>query len=171
MQHCDAQDLVQQVLLSVASAIEHYENNNDGARFRNWLSRITRNAILKSLSRGPSDRAVGGSEIVSLIGELPAANSDTDALIELEYQREGYHRAAARVRREVQEPTWLAFELTVLQEQSAEQALSRSGTFHRQCLSRAQSHHPAPARCGSRARRADRNRKTCYSDKIAQRTS
>lgn len=127
MQHCDAQDLVQQVLLSVAYAIENYERYNDGTRFRNWLSRITRNAILKSLSRRPSDRATGGSEIVNLMSEIPAADSETDALIEREYQREIYQRAAARVRREVQEPTWLAFELTVLQGQSIEQACRALG--------------------------------------------
>lgn len=127
MQHSDAQDLVQQVLLSVAAAIESYERFDDGTRFRNWLSRITRNAILKSLSRGPSDRAAGGSEVMNLMSEIPAADSETDALIELEYRREVYQRAAARVRREVQEPTWLAFELTVLQEQSIEQACRSLG--------------------------------------------
>lgn len=127
MQHCDALDLVQQVLLSVASAIENYERYDDGTRFRNWLSRITRNAILKSLSRGPSDRAAGGSEMLDLMSELPAGDSETDALIELEYRREIYQRAATRVRREVQETTWLAFELTVLQEQSIEQACRTLG--------------------------------------------
>lgn len=127
MQHCDALDLVQQVLLSVASAIENYEKYNDGTRFRNWLSRITRNAILKSLSRAPADRAAGGSDIVNLMSKLPTVDSETDALIELEYQREVYQRAAARVRREVQEPTWLAFELTVLQGQGIEQACRALG--------------------------------------------
>lgn len=127
MQHSDAQDLVQQVLLSVASGIHNYERYNDGTRFRNWLNRITRNAILKRLSRGPSDRAAGGSEFFNLMSELPTTDSETDALIELEYRREVYQRAAARVRREVQEPTWLAFELTVLQEQSIEQACRALG--------------------------------------------
>lgn len=40
LQHADAHDLVQQVLMSVASAIDRYAKQPGGVRFRNWLSRI-----------------------------------------------------------------------------------------------------------------------------------
>jgi len=72
LQHSDALDLVQQVLISVSSAIGRYEKHSDGMRFRNWLSRVTRNAILKALSRGPRDRATGGTEILNVFHEVPA---------------------------------------------------------------------------------------------------
>ncbi|QDU08718.1 sigma-70 family RNA polymerase sigma factor [Gimesia aquarii] len=116
LQHADALDLVQQVLISVASAIDRFEKQNGGVRFRNWLSRITRNAILKALSRRPTDRAAGGSNILDVLSEVPAADNETDALINLEYRRELFQHAAEQVRCEVQESTWLAFELTALQE-------------------------------------------------------
>ncbi len=124
LQHSDALDLVQQVLMSVAAAIGRYEKQSDGMRFRNWLNRVTRNAILKALSRGPRDPAAGGSQILDVLNEVPA-DDPTDALIELEYRREVFVRAAARVRGEVQEDTWLAFEATVLQEVSIEAAAKR----------------------------------------------
>lgn len=54
-------------------------------------------------------------------------NDETDALIELEYQREIYQQAASRVRNQVNESTWLAFELTVLQEASIEEAATSLG--------------------------------------------
>jgi len=73
MQSADAQDLVQQVLISVADAIGRWEPRGDDVRFRNWLSRITRNAILKSLTRGPLDRAVGGSVAFDLLHEEPTS--------------------------------------------------------------------------------------------------
>ena len=38
LQHADALDLVQQVLLSVASAIDRFEKQDHGVRFRNWLN-------------------------------------------------------------------------------------------------------------------------------------
>ena len=126
LQHSDALDLVQQVLMSVAAAIGRYEKQSGGIRFRNWLNRVTRNAILKALSRGPRDLAAGGSQILDVLNEVPA-DDPTDALIELEYRREVYVRAAARVRGEVQEETWLAFEATVLQEVSIEAAAKRFG--------------------------------------------
>ena len=114
LQHADALDLVQQVLFSIASAIDRFEQA-DGVRFRNWLSRITRNAILKALSRRPRDRAAGGSDILDVLSEVPVADPATDALIHLEYRRELFRRAADQVRSAVRESTCLAFELTALQ--------------------------------------------------------
>jgi RNA polymerase sigma-70 factor (ECF subfamily) len=126
LQHSDALDLVQQVLMSVSAAIGRYEKHSEEMRFRNWLSRVTRNAILKALSRGPRDLATGGTEILNVLHEVPA-DDPTDALIELEYRREVFVRAAARVRGEVQDDTWLAFEATVLQGISIEVAAKRYG--------------------------------------------
>lgn len=122
MQHSDALDVVQQVLLAVASAIGSYEKANDQVRFRNWLSRVTRNAILKSLTRQPWDRSPGGSNMLDLLSEVPDADAATETLISLEYRRELFWRAADHVRAAVQEPTWLAFELTVLKGMPIEQA-------------------------------------------------
>lgn len=126
LQHSDALDLVQQVLMSVSAAIGRYEKPSDGTRFRNWLSRITRNAILKALSRGPRDPAAGGTDAMNLLHDVPGDDA-TEALIDLEYRREVFVRAAARVRTEVQEETWLAFEVTVLQEVPIEAAAKRFG--------------------------------------------
>lgn len=119
LQHADALDLVQQVLLSVASAIDRYEKQNAGVRFRNWLGRITRNAILKALSRRPRDRASGGSDVLDVLSEIPA-DPETEALFNLEYRRELFQRAAGQVRSQSQEVTWLAFEMTELQQISIE---------------------------------------------------
>lgn len=122
LQHSDALDLVQQVLLAVASSIHRYEKQAEGARFRNWLSRITRNAILKALSRQPRERAAGGSAMLDILSDAPAPDPETDALISLEYRRELFQRAAQQVRSTVQESTWLAFELTALQQVPIERA-------------------------------------------------
>lgn len=119
LQHADALDLVQQVLISVASAIDRYEKQNAGVRFRNWLGRITRNAILKALSRRPRDRASGGSDVLDVLSEIPA-DPETEALFNLEYRRELFQRAAGQVRSQSQEVTWLAFEMTELQQISIE---------------------------------------------------
>ena len=127
LQHADALDLVQQVLLSVAAAIDRFEKRNDEVRFRNWLSRITRNAILKALTRMPRDRAAGGSAVLNALSDMPANDPETDALIDLEYRRELFRRAAGKVRNDVQESTWLAFEFTALQHTSAHAAAKALG--------------------------------------------
>lgn len=127
LQHCDALDLVQQVLISVAAAIGRYERDVASTPFRNWLSRITRNAILKALTRGPSDQAAGGSEVLEVLREIPSTDAETERLIETEYRRELYSRAAGAVRREIEEATWLAFELTVVQTLSVDHAARSLG--------------------------------------------
>jgi RNA polymerase sigma-70 factor (ECF subfamily) len=119
LQHADALDLVQQVLISVSSAIDRFEKQHEGVLFRNWLGRITRNAILKALSRRPRDRASGGSDVLDVLNEIPA-DPETEALINLEYRRELFQRAAQQVRGQSQEVTWLAFEMTELQQISIE---------------------------------------------------
>ena len=127
LQHADAHDLVQTVLMSVAAAIDRYEKQDGGPRFRNWLSRITRNAILKALTRGSRERAAGGSQMLDVFADVESPDAETDALINLEYKRELFRRGAEQVRSEVQDATWLAFELTTLQQMSVERAADRLG--------------------------------------------
>ena len=121
LQHNDAMDLVQQVLLSVANAVSSYQKRGSGPSFRRWLSIVIRNAILKSVQRTPQDRAKGGSKILDVLGDVPSPDPGIESLIETEYQRELYLRASAIARRSVSEPVWLAFEWTVLQERPIEQ--------------------------------------------------
>ena len=93
-------------------SIHRFEQRADGTPFRHWLSRVTRNGILKCLQRRPRDRGVGGSDVLDLLSDIPSAAPSTEALIEFEYHCEIYARAARAVQKEVRERTWLAFELT-----------------------------------------------------------
>lgn len=125
MQEADAQDLAQQVLMSVAAAIGRWERNDEDCRFRNWLSRITRHAIIKSLSRGPRDLAVGGTGVLNLLEEHAEPDPATSELIESEYRRQLYLKAAARVRVDIKPQSWQAFAMTVLDGVSIEEAAAR----------------------------------------------
>ncbi len=111
----DAQDLAQQVLISVASAIGTWEKSSASVRFRHWLRKVARNAIVNALSRRPHDRAVGGSSAQLLFADQPGDTPQSDLEIELEYRRELYLKAALQVRVEVEPDTWRAFELTVIE--------------------------------------------------------
>ena len=122
LQDADAQDLAQRVLMAVASAIGSWERASESVRFRHWLRRVTRNAIVNALSRQPHDQAAGGTSVQELLLEQPNGDSPADAEIELEYRRELYLRAARIVRGEVEPETWRAFELTVIEEHSIDEA-------------------------------------------------
>ena len=45
LQDADAQDLAQQVLISVSLAIGRWEKSDNSVRFRHWLRRVARNAF------------------------------------------------------------------------------------------------------------------------------
>lgn len=127
LQDADAQDLAQQVLMAVASAVGAWEASNEAGRFRHWLRRVARNAIVNALSRRPQDRAAGGSAVQELLLEQPSADAQSEAQIELEYRRELYLRAARIVRGDVEPESWRAFELTVVENRGIEQAAVELG--------------------------------------------
>ena len=134
IQTADAQDLAQRVLLAVVSAIGDWEKRGESIRFRHWLRRVTRNAILNALSRVPEDQAAGGSSVQGLLAEHRQPDPETVSLIDWEYRRELYQQAARIVRRDVQADTWRAFELTVIDgisNQAAAKELGKSlGTIY-----------------------------------------
>lgn len=106
LQEADAQDLAQRVLISVASSISGWKPERQHGRFRNWLSRVTRNAIIDTFRSMKPDVAIGGSAIAKILNQSPAAH---ETEIEYEYERSVFREAARLVRTEFKEPTWLAF--------------------------------------------------------------
>lgn len=132
LQDADAQDLTQHVLMAVAASICRWEKSTESTRFRHWLRRVTRNAILNAISRRPPDQATGTSSYQNIVTEIPeradhSLDDETDSLIELEYRRELYLRAAAFVRTDVDPITWQAFERTVISGLSNAQAAQELG--------------------------------------------
>ena len=127
MQHADAQDLSQQVLMAVASAIGHWEKRDESTRFRHWLSRVTKNAILNALMRRPKDQAVGGSSVEEFLREAVDRDGATTALIETELRRELYLRAAEMVKVEFRPDSWQAFEMSVAGDLAIEEVAAKLG--------------------------------------------
>jgi len=126
LQDADAEDLAQQVLMSVSRAIPDWQRNPD-SRFRHWLNRIARNAILNALTRGRKISIVGGTDFLKTMNNLPHRSTELESQIEYEYQRQLYRRAAEIVRDSVNEGTWLAFLYTVVEGESTESVAARLG--------------------------------------------
>ena len=127
LQHADAQDLSQQVLMAVASAIGDWNKRDDSTRFRHWLSRVTKNAILNALMRRPRDQAVGGTSVEELLRAAVDRDGATTALIETELRRELYLLAAERVKVEFRFDSWQAFELSIAGDLTIEEVAAQLG--------------------------------------------
>jgi RNA polymerase sigma-70 factor (ECF subfamily) len=126
MQDADAQDVTQNILVRISTAIEKYEQE-PGKKFRSWLRRVARNAIFTVVSQFRLDAAKGGSVAHDLLSEQVDVAPEFEQEIEKEYLREQFLRAAAIVRSDVHPETWQSFELTVVQGHSCTKAAELTG--------------------------------------------
>jgi RNA polymerase sigma-70 factor, ECF subfamily len=126
MQDADAQDLAQQVLLAISLALPRWQRQ-PGVRFRHWLARVARNAILNALTRSPRDRGEGGTTVNSLLEEQPESDEKSLELIQWEYRRELFRHAARQVRHDIDASTWQAFWMTMVEEQPIGEVATQLG--------------------------------------------
>ena len=113
LQYADAQELVQEVMLSVSRSVDRWDPDPQRGRFRDWLFRIARNQAINILTR-PKYRtqAVGDTVTEQLLQNIGDPMSDPSEVFDLEYRREVFRWAAKQVEPQVQPTTWRAFWLT-----------------------------------------------------------
>lgn len=107
--HEDAEDPVQGVFLSVAKAIDRWQQGEGQPRFRNWLGKIARNAIVNAITRAKPDRATGTSSVMYALASLPEEAETTQALI-VECRLEAIRWAAREIQSEFSQATWAIFQ-------------------------------------------------------------
>lgn len=123
MQPADIDNLIQEVLLSVAKSIEGWENRTDRGRFRYWLVRVAHNRAIDLLSRRGSKSLANNVDPTETLARLQVV--DWDRELDLAWQRELFHWAAKRVRESVADKTWQAFWLTCVDGLSAAEAAEK----------------------------------------------
>ncbi len=125
LQHCDAEDLSQQVLVSISQAIGDWKPDKSHARFRTWLQRVARNAILNALTRRPVDSPLGQATG----GDMQDQPDTTAAskLLDIEHRREVFRWAARHIEPEFQPDTWRAFWDTAVEGRSIDDVAAEQG--------------------------------------------
>lgn len=126
MQPTDAQDVMQQVFLSVARAIHTWDPGADRPPFRAWLTTISRNAITKALDRTPKDRGTGSTSMLDLLRNTAIPPATSDEFVR-EARRELVRKAAEQIRPEFSEATWQAFWSTSIEGRSIAEATEITG--------------------------------------------
>ena len=117
LQHADAEELVQEVMLSIARKVEDWDPDPERGRFRHWLFRIARNQIINQLSRRKYQTwGTGQSGIQSLLEQQIDPAGSLSELFEIEYRRSLFQHAAQLVQAAVAERTWNAFWLSAVRE-------------------------------------------------------
>lgn len=128
LQHADADELTQDALLAVVSAIGRWQAAPHRGAFRGWLFRIARNLAINFLTRPtPAGRAIGGSGFHEMLQQEPAPTGEESVLFTTEYRREVFRWAAQRVRTEFHESTWQAFWQTYMEGRDIRQTAEELG--------------------------------------------
>lgn len=114
-QPADASEISQEMLLSVAKAINGWDPNRQKGSFRGWLFKIARNEMIDFLKH-KHRRTVsgGGTDFLRRMNEAPDPRTPDSADFDHEYHRQVYHRAAKHVRSRVTDSTWEAFQRTAV---------------------------------------------------------
>lgn len=134
-QIADAENLIQEVLLSISRALPQWLQREDRGSFRAWMLKIARNEAVDMLTRRAT-RPLGkdGLEADRLLAELPDTRRDLSSQFDLEYEQAVFQWAAAQVRDTVSNTTWQSFWLTHVEGLSvdtvAQQLNMRTGTVY-----------------------------------------
>ena len=126
LQDADAQDVIQQVFVSIAKSIDGWKFEPDRPPFRAWLTTVSRNAITNALARKPRDRGAGSTSVVNQL-HAQSAPEDTTSEIIKETRRELVHWATEQIRSEFTEQTWEIFWKTSIEGVTAADVASSTG--------------------------------------------
>jgi RNA polymerase sigma-70 factor (ECF subfamily) len=124
-QAADAENIVQEVLLSVARSVTQWLERTDRGSFRAWLLRIARNQAF-DLINARATRSLGtdGSVAEKMLADVHA-KSELSSVLDLENERAVFQWAADQVRESVAEHTWQAFWLTRVEGLSVDETASK----------------------------------------------
>lgn len=126
LQDADAREVVQEVLMSVASAIDRFDFEAAGS-FRGWLGRITRNAVVDQFRKlSVRETATDADEMQRHIDK---AGIDRHWSDEFDKQRREqlFRWAASEVRQKTGELNWMAFWQTSIEMRPISQVADELG--------------------------------------------
>lgn len=145
LQHADALDVAQNVMMKLQHAIENYDPRDGAGSFRAWLGTITRNAATdyrrrnaRHFGRGDVSASQAGGKAVNDSDPMrrcswpeqqtsPDKGPWSDEAIERAYLKAVFERVEHQVRSEFSAEAWVAFDATFLGSESVEQVARRLG--------------------------------------------
>lgn len=127
----DAEDIVQQVMVSVLGHIGSFEYSRDRGRFRSWIRRVTENKIIDLRRRRGRARAAcagdpGGSADASASAS-GGGGGTAEAIWEEQWERQDLLHCLSLVEADISPRRMEAFRLYVLRGLSAQETARRLG--------------------------------------------
>ena len=128
LQHADARELVQEVLIAVCRAVSRFTVDRKRGRFRTWLYAVGRNVSVRHLQRiRAMDRASGDTHIRAAIAETADPRSVESREFDTELKRHAFLWVAKNVCDEFEPKTWRAFWNTAVENHSIQNTAEALG--------------------------------------------
>jgi len=116
LQAADTDDLVQEVLTTLARELPSFDPQPRPGAFRSWLRTITVHRLRAYWqARGRRPTAIGGEDLLAAFAELEDPNSALSRAWDEEHDRHVVKTLLEAIRLEVRDTTWRAFEATALE--------------------------------------------------------
>ncbi len=126
LQHADAQEVVQEVLLAISQAVERWEPDAQRGRFRDWLFRISRNLVINYLTRRKyRGIGTGDNRIAELLADQQVPDEESSQWFTLEERQQVFQHCAGLLQASSDGKQWQAFWLTAVQQLSVADAAQR----------------------------------------------
>lgn len=126
----ESADVTQNVLIKLVSVMRESRYDPKQGSFRSWLKTVTNNAVRDVMRTWSKPGGGTGDSVVHsrlLMLEDPKALKALDECIDTEYQRIVLREAERRVRSRVRDFTWRAYEITAVEQRSAQDASDELG--------------------------------------------
>jgi RNA polymerase sigma-70 factor, ECF subfamily len=124
----DAEDMVQEVLMTVSQELANFQHNQQPGAFRAWLRRILVNRLrIFWRSRQRQPQAVGGSDYLAHLHELEDDASGISAQWDREHDLHVMRHLLELVKTRVAPQTWQAFRQQVILEKEPEEVALELG--------------------------------------------
>jgi len=121
-QPADADDVAQQVLLKLLTAMKKYRRQS-GSSFRGWLKTVTHNAWLDFVNSRQNSPQYPGS--IESITDSSDALADLEKEMQSAFEAELLALAMRRIEARVKPSTWEAFRLTAIENLQGVEAAAR----------------------------------------------
>lgn len=108
LQPADSDEVVQNVMTSVAKSVSTWAPDSERGRFRTWLFRIARNKVIDHLRSRRPDQPTGRSSNAVRLGRLEDSVAGSAELL-AEHRREVFRQIAFVVRDETAPDKWDMF--------------------------------------------------------------
>ena len=107
IQATDVDDIAQEVMSSVANAIQSFEYQPKKGKFRGWLATVTANKLRNFANKSTIER----EQYVQYVDQL-ANKPDSDSQWTELFMQQVFKAASDQIRQEVEDKTWRSFERT-----------------------------------------------------------